>query len=902
MLVFNKKRILLVVLAMVLSLVQVSFAANGDHAIVVGGSDTTYPATADGVILATKHIADGGTITLESDIEADSSVLITGQGYGNPSKSFIIDGDGHTIKAAYDNVLIDLYKSNYKRGLIALYEGVNVELKNLNIDAKKLSGSSFEGTVFGIKSYMAGDVTLRNVTIKNAKKFFPIPNSHNEYKDRDGGFGIESSTTNLVLDNVNYENCEEGAIDFEITSSDVPKKSDLTIDGRVTGIPVGYDVPDAELGITNKNHAVIRADIKPNMTLREITPVGTKVYTIGEYVKGDIVGTYGTMSNAVIHPNTDESEVDDELWNSYYPKTLDTYYYRVVYNEIVYGINKITSSVALLPKLVKIRGENLFEVVEDTKYKWSLKREGLVGNHDIPTYTVTVTPMTDTETDRYILGSVKVKNYKPYPVSGVKVRFESKAMPSVNKTVDNLTFEAGQEKYVYVKIPINNLTDSQITEVMDFYMKATLVAGTDGDRTVNVPIKSKMVQNDVDKVVNVINSENESITAFQATWNEELTSTVYTYEGVDVNIKPITWSKLCLDRCTITKLAQTNLSPLEKVNVRFTTTMGSLTGSTSFLANKDFPLGTQSINPPIVNAPSAYYFVGWDPRYDENIKVSNNVEYKALFAPVISGGGTDSGSTGSAGASTGSIVIVEEERPLGELEKNDHFAYIQGYPDGSVRPNGLLTREEVATIFYRLLENDYRNGIKSQSNPYIDVENTRWSNRYISTLSKGKIFVGFPDKSFRPKDKIKRSELAKLGSRFEQLSDKKGSKFTDISGHWSEEYIVSAYNKGWLDWVEGNRFEPEKYVTRAEFIAFVNNILERHVLVQNILPGARKFTDLNDKSAWYYAPMSIATNSYEYEEIDEDLNKEEFGDVLTPLGSMYEYQKWTKIIYPNLDM
>ncbi|MGF7058932.1 phosphoribosylformylglycinamidine (FGAM) synthase PurS component [Brassicibacter mesophilus] len=231
------------------------------------------------------------------------------------------------------------------------------------------------------------------------------------------------------------------------------------------------------------------------------------------------------------------------------------------------------------------------------------------------------------------------------------------------------------------------------------------------------------------------------------------------------------------------------------------------------------------------------------------------------------------------------IEIIDEEIPLAvpELNRNDHYQYIKGYPDNTVKPEGLITREEVATVFYRLLTEEYRNNLKTNIHDFSDVAADRWSNMHIATLAKGEIIQGYTDGAFKPSNYITRAELATIASRFNNLSPFESDKFSDINGHWANEYINSAAEKGWVNGYDDGTFKPDQYITRAEFVTLVNNVLERSVSKGEILPEARKYPDL-DESKWYYEAMQEALNSHYYNRLED--------------GS----EDWTEIYYPKLDM
>ncbi|MFA7533614.1 MAG: S-layer homology domain-containing protein [Tissierellaceae bacterium] len=217
------------------------------------------------------------------------------------------------------------------------------------------------------------------------------------------------------------------------------------------------------------------------------------------------------------------------------------------------------------------------------------------------------------------------------------------------------------------------------------------------------------------------------------------------------------------------------------------------------------------------------------------------------------------------------------------LNKEDHIQYIQGYPDNTVRPEGLITREEAAAVFYRLLDDDYRQSILTTKQKFPDVKSSRWSAKHISTLANGNIVSGYPDGNFRPGGHITRAELATISSKFDKLSTDSGDSFADISSHWANKYINSAAKKGWVKGYPDGTFRPDQYITRAEFVTLVNSVLARRVKKENILPGIREFPDLSP-NMWHYENMVEAINSHTYIRLEDS------------------YEEWIEIYYPQLDM
>ena len=210
-------------------------------------------------------------------------------------------------------------------------------------------------------------------------------------------------------------------------------------------------------------------------------------------------------------------------------------------------------------------------------------------------------------------------------------------------------------------------------------------------------------------------------------------------------------------------------------------------------------------------------------------------------------------------------VEIPDDDALG-LNTDDHFAYIIGYPDGSVQPNGQITRAEATTIFFRLLTEESRSANLTKTNGYTDVASDAWYNTAVSTMTKAGIVDGYPDGTFRPDAPITRAEMAKIISLFAKL-DKSESRFSDIAGHWAEAYIRLAAGNGWITGYPDGTFGPQRDITRAETAMMINRVLDRvpseesHLLSRGVM---QIWPDANPGD-WFYLAMQEATNSHDYE-------------------------------------
>ena len=271
-----------------------------------------------------------------------------------------------------------------------------------------------------------------------------------------------------------------------------------------------------------------------------------------------------------------------------------------------------------------------------------------------------------------------------------------------------------------------------------------------------------------------------------------------------------------------------------------------------------------------------FTFVGWK---DKDGKVLSGEQQLTADLTLHGVWTFTKNSSGGGGGSHKPTVTIPDDVPTG-LNGDDHFAYIVGYPNGNVEPNGNITRAEVATIFFRLLTEEVRTANSTQSNSLSDVTRGQWFNHAVSTLSSMGIVKGHNDGTFAPNAPITRAEFAAIAARFDDKNTDTSSKFTDIASHWAKNEIGIAANKGWINGYPDGTFRPNQYITRAEAMMLVNRVLNR--LPENssdLLDSMIKWPDNSDASAWYYLAVQEATNSHAYS----DKSK---GD---------KYEKWSKL-------
>ena len=163
-----------------------------------------------------------------------------------------------------------------------------------------------------------------------------------------------------------------------------------------------------------------------------------------------------------------------------------------------------------------------------------------------------------------------------------------------------------------------------------------------------------------------------------------------------------------------------------------------------------------------------------------------------------------------------------------KLNGDDHFAYVIGYPDGKVHPKGNISRAETATIFFRLLKADIRDGNLTADNDFSDVSDGQWHNKAISTM-------------------------AKLG-------------------------IVKGRR--------ADRFDPDARITRAEAMTMINRVLCRMPQNEsNLLDSMVTWPD-NKPSDWHYLAVQEATNSHDFN------RQGEVGESWTKLTSVPDWKRY----------
>lgn len=264
---------------------------------------------------------------------------------------------------------------------------------------------------------------------------------------------------------------------------------------------------------------------------------------------------------------------------------------------------------------------------------------------------------------------------------------------------------------------------------------------------------------------------------------------------------------------------------------------------------------------------AGYAFLGWATAADggvayhdqQSLSITQDTTLYAVWKQQPNQGGS------GGHHNSGGTQEKPDETPPTTLNDTDHYAYIVGYEDGTIRPNGHITRAEAATVFFRLLTDEARDANLTDRSPYPDVSAGDWYNKAIATLSRMGILSGYEDGSFRPNATVTRAEFAAMAARFDTEAKPVDTPFTDLTGCWAADEIAKAYGKGWVNGYGDNTFRPNGPITRAEAVTLINRVLRRLPETdKDLLPDERTWPD-NPETFWGYLALQEASNSHLYD-------------------------------------
>ncbi len=258
---------------------------------------------------------------------------------------------------------------------------------------------------------------------------------------------------------------------------------------------------------------------------------------------------------------------------------------------------------------------------------------------------------------------------------------------------------------------------------------------------------------------------------------------------------------------------------------------------------------------PITPSKAGYYFSGWflnGSKYNFSTPVTSDITITAEFTKY---------------APVNPVPPTVEEKDLA-FNTTDHFAYVNGYPNGTVQPEGNITRAEVAAILYRVMDAKCVEKYATDKNTFADVDAFKWYNTYISTLANAGVIVDSANGYFRPNEAITRAELAAMIAQFAKVDLTKSVSFNDVlANHWASKEIAIAAKMGWINGYPDGSFRPDATITRAEMITMINRALNRVPSAEDhLLAGMVTFPDCQS-GQWYYLAVQEATNGHTYNRV-----------------------------------
>ena len=186
-----------------------------------------------------------------------------------------------------------------------------------------------------------------------------------------------------------------------------------------------------------------------------------------------------------------------------------------------------------------------------------------------------------------------------------------------------------------------------------------------------------------------------------------------------------------------------------------------------------------------------------------------------------------------------------------------HPAYLGGFPDGTIRPEAALTREQLAQALYRLIPEDRRDGLDAPT-CFCDVPPSRWSYAAVTAMVDLGVLYGTQDGAFSPETGVTGPELAAALMRI-AASETAAGCLTELAAGWSALEPSFSEGDGWIMGLAGTGFEPDRPLTRAEFAHILNGLLNRRpASLDTLLIGMPLWTDNLDTEMWYFLDMQEA--------------------------------------------
>ena len=200
------------------------------------------------------------------------------------------------------------------------------------------------------------------------------------------------------------------------------------------------------------------------------------------------------------------------------------------------------------------------------------------------------------------------------------------------------------------------------------------------------------------------------------------------------------------------------------------------------------------------------------------------------------------------------------------LNYSDHFSYMIGYNDGTIRPNNTITRGEAASMIFRLLTPEARDKIFTKDNKFSDVNAGNPHNNAISSLAKAGIINGYADGTFRPNETVHREQFCAIIGRMFSVEYIGSNLFGDLTGGFADKYINLLAQLGIIKGDLNGNANPKAPITRAQAATILNRLLGRIVATDSSASCAAYVKTWSDcpASMWCYGDILEATNSHNF--------------------------------------
>lgn len=200
------------------------------------------------------------------------------------------------------------------------------------------------------------------------------------------------------------------------------------------------------------------------------------------------------------------------------------------------------------------------------------------------------------------------------------------------------------------------------------------------------------------------------------------------------------------------------------------------------------------------------------------------------------------------------------------LNTTDHMQYMNGYADGTFRPDAPITRAEACKLISSLLTESSGGG----DSLFTDVPQSAWYAAAVGEMTGYSLVGGYADGTFRPDANITRAEFVTILSRIPHDDIGTEGSFSDVpKTHWAYNAVQTALAQGWVAGDPSGLFRPDDSITRAEAVTVLNRILGRtgDAVMASTGEGIRVMPDVPD-THWAYLAMLEATTDHEYELTD----------------------------------